>query len=374
MISGNDIIQKALDLGFDDAAITTAEPFHSQIDYLMNKPERYEWCISWGVNLIKGTNPRDVFPQAQSMLVVLDSYYREGFPPAMNGKFGRAYCNDDRVTRDGSSLKIKSLRAFLRDNGIDSKVPFDVPHRLAAARAGLGTFGRNNFLYARSAARRSSLVNPIVILLDREFEPAAPTINVDCPSYCRNACIAACPTGAISRGNHMDPRRCISFLTYYGDTITPREFREPMGMWLYGCDICQDVCPRNRPYLAQEIPVSPRMAARADSFQLEQLIHMTEEYYKKNIWPLFFYVEPSKLWRWKMNTARVMGNSLDPRYVPHLIRAFAENIDGRVTGMCAWALGRIGTGEAIDFLNNLKDSLGGHLREEIVFALGINQQ
>ena len=369
MISRDEVIAKAIELGFENAAFTTSEPFRSQVDYLQVDSERYSWCSEWGADLQKGINPSNIFPAVKSILVVLDAAYKTGFPAGMNGRFGRAYCNDDRVTKDLGSKKIKTLRTFLRDNGIDSKVPFEVPHRLAAARAGLGTFGKNSFFYAHNVLRGTSLVNPIVLLLDVKFEPDEPTVNIDCPSYCRNACIASCPTGAIKSNNRMDPRRCISFLTYYGDNITPVEFREPMGMWIYGCDICQEVCPRNRPWLAQDIPSNQRMAAHAEHFELDVLIHMTEEFYRSNIWPYMFYVQPKDIWRWKMNVARVMGNSLDPVYVKHLAKAYDENDDTRVRGMCAWALGRIGTDEAFNFLETAKDHASGTVLEEIKTAL-----
>ena len=79
-------------------------------------------------------------------------YFREAYPRHMEGHFGRCYLDDDRVTKDGLSQRIKAFRSFLRDNGIDSKVPFNLPHRVAAARAGMGTFGKN-CLYSRYKCR-----------------------------------------------------------------------------------------------------------------------------------------------------------------------------------------------------------------------------
>ena len=82
-----------------------------------------------------------------------------------------------------------------------------------------------------------------------------------------------------------------------------------------------------------------------------------------------FYMSEKDIWRWKMNVARVMGNSLDDRYVPDLIRAWEENQDERVLGMIAWALGRIGGREARKALNDIRPKSEGRVREEIAAAL-----
>jgi epoxyqueuosine reductase len=82
-----------------------------------------------------------------------------------------------------------------------------------------------------------------------------------------------------------------------------------------------------------------------------------------------FYMSDQDLWRWKMNVARAMGNSLDSRYVPELIRAFAENSDERVLGMIAWALGRLGGPEARAALEKALPQSEGVVKEEIIAAL-----
>jgi epoxyqueuosine reductase len=82
-----------------------------------------------------------------------------------------------------------------------------------------------------------------------------------------------------------------------------------------------------------------------------------------------FYMGPDDIWRWKMNTARAMGNSLDPGYVPDLIRALGENTDPRTLVMIAWALGRIGGKEAKEALHGFLTRSEGLLREEVSLAL-----
>jgi epoxyqueuosine reductase len=369
MLTKQDIIAEARRLKFADIGFTDTQPFVSQKEYLLAHQEEYGWAEAVGLGLLAGTDPKNILPQAKSIIVLLESYFEEAFPLKMERHFGRCYLDDDRVTKDRLALKIKTFRKFLRENGVDSKVPFNLPHRLSAARAGLGTFGNNCVFYARRVARGSSFVFPIAIVVDAEYPPDEPDIAIGCPQWCRNACVAACPTRALKGGGKIDPRRCISFLTYYGEGLTPLELREPMGMCVYGCDRCQNVCPRNIPWMTGEKPQNPRVLAKSANFDLSCLLHMDKPYFEKKIWPHMFYMSADDLWRWKMNAARAMGNSLNPAYVVDLIRAFKENSDERVKSMIAWALGRIGNKEAMAGLEQFSKDSKSIVKEEIEQAM-----
>ena len=363
------IISEALKLGFDDIGFTTAEPFDSQKEVLLSRQEDYNWLIKSGVNLMEGIDPKKLYPNAKSIIVVVTSYFNEDFPASLVGKFGRCYLDDDRMTQDGLTLKLKAFREFLRDNGIDSVIPANLPQRIAAARAGLGTFGKNCLLYSNKLVRGGSWILPVPYIVDHEFTPDEPTYEIGCPNWCKNVCIIACPTGALKGPRKLDPRQCISYLTYFGSGLTPKELREPMGMWVYGCDRCQNVCPRNSAWLAQELSINKRVTEKEENFRLRKLLHMDKRFYRKTIWPHMFYMPFNDLWRWKMNAARVMGNSHDPQYIPDLIQAFEENNDERVKGMIAWSLGRIGGVEAKAALERFLDGTEGIVHEEILDAL-----
>ena len=365
MITKSDIIKAATENGFEDVGFTTADPFPEHKQLLLDRRQAYQWAEAVGLELINGTDPTTIMPNAKTIIVLMEVYFSKSYPRSMEGNFGRCYLDDDRVTRDGLSRRIKAFRSFLRDNGIDSKVPFNLPHRVAAARAGMGTFGKNCLFYSNKVARGGSWTLPIAVVVDEAFEPGVPTMEVGCPDWCRNACIAACPTRALEGNSRIDPRKCISYLSYFGEGMTPVELREPMGMFVYGCDRCQNVCPQNQPWLAQELPINEKVAAKEKYFELSRLLHMDRQYFETYIWPHMFYMSSEDLWRWKMNVARVMGNSRDEKYIADLARAFEENPDERVRGMAAWAIGNIGGPRARTALSGLSDETSELVKKEI---------
>ncbi len=232
MILKNELIEKAYACGFGDIGFTTVEPFDSQKALLQERQKAYAWVSKLGLDLIAGTDPKQIFPTAKTIIVLMEVYFKEAFPLSMEKYFGRCYLDDDRMAKDRLAQRIKAFRVFLRENGIDSKVPFNLPHRLAAARAGMGNFGKNCLFYSNKLVRQGSWVLPIAVVVDHVFSPGRPTLEVGCPDWCRNACIASCPTGALIGPRKIDPARCISYLTYFGKASRPWRFGSP---WGCGC-------------------------------------------------------------------------------------------------------------------------------------------
>jgi epoxyqueuosine reductase len=121
--------------------------------------------------------------------------------------------------------------------------------------------------------------------------------------------------------------------------------------------------------MAEENSPNAKVAAKAANFDLPCLLHMDKPYFEQKIWPHMFYMSADDLWRWKMNTARAMGNSLNPVYIADLIRAFQENSDDRVKCMIVWALGRIGGSQAKAALKKFLQDSAGKVKEEITQAI-----
>ncbi len=174
MLNRDAIVAEGQKMGFEDVGFTTAEPFEEHKNMLMEMPEEYGWADTVGLDLLNGTDPKTIMPGAKTIIVLIEPYFRKAYPGSMEGNFGRCYLDDDRVTKDGLALRIKCFRGLLRDNGINSKVP--LPHRVAAARAGMGTFGKNCLFYSNNVVRGGSWTLPIAIVIDKEYTPGIPTI------------------------------------------------------------------------------------------------------------------------------------------------------------------------------------------------------
>ncbi|MDP2920169.1 MAG: HEAT repeat domain-containing protein, partial [Dehalococcoidia bacterium] len=210
---------------------------------------------------------------------------------------------------------------------------------------------------------------------DTELEPDSPTETVDCPPNC-TACIDACPTRALYGPLKLDPQRCIAYATFmtqdnYVPGITSNispEIREKMGQWIHGCDICQNVCPRNQKRLKANLPPNEYLENIAGDFDLRKILNPTDEYYAKRVKPVMYqYIREKKYLQ--RNAAIALGNTLDPAYVPDLAQAMADS-EPLVRGYAAWALGRIGGAEARQVLEaSPQKETDGSVRKEIETAL-----
>ncbi len=368
------LIEKALELDFEDVGFGTTEPMDLYIKEYESRADTYEWVLitegaDVGIDLKRGALLSKNHPWAKTLMVVILNYHRRQFPPQLIGKVGRLYQVDDRQEMKDWYVKAMEFLSFLGEEGIRYYVGDEIPARMAAARAGVANYGNNCFVYARRVMLGASWLVSIPVLLDVEIEPDEPAIELGCPSWCKNACIAACPTGALYAPKKMNPLKCIGYETTYGVGMTGREMRESMGTWVYGCDRCQEVCPRNQAWMNQSLPENPFLSQRADDFRLETLLTMTQEHYEKKVWPLLFYISLGNIAKWRMSAARALGNLGDQRHIPALAQALTENPEETVRGMCAWALGRLGGNHAKAVLESRLPREDGLVKEEIELAL-----
>ncbi|MGZ3515258.1 MAG: epoxyqueuosine reductase, partial [Thermodesulfobacteriota bacterium] len=118
MIRKNDIIEKAYECGFGDIGFTTADSFDSQKELLQARQKEYEWAYKMGLDLMAGTDPKQIFPDAKTIIVLMEVYFKEAFPSSMENYFGRCYLDDDRIIMDRLAKRIKAFRSFLKENGI----------------------------------------------------------------------------------------------------------------------------------------------------------------------------------------------------------------------------------------------------------------
>jgi epoxyqueuosine reductase len=209
-----------------------------------------------------------------------------------------------------------------------------------ARRAGLGWFGKNTMLIN---PRTGSFFFHGVLLLDLDLTPDAPFENEYC-GHCTR-CLDACPTEALVQPGVLDARRCISYLTIELRDEIPEALRAPIGGLVYGCDICQDVCPWNVKFgrsLPAPSPFSAREALGAKDGRTlaRELLGMRQEEFSAA-----FKGSPmkrAKLRGLKRNAAVVLGNVGTADDIELLERVRDEELDEMVRDHAARALDRLG--------------------------------
>src|SRR2546423_11508032 len=206
-----------------------------------------------------------------------------------------------------------------------------------ARRAGLGWFGKN-----------TNLINPKIgsfffigaLLVDLDLKVDAPFENDRCGT-CRR-CLDACPTRAFIEPNVLDATRCISYLTIENKGPIPEELRPNLGELIYGCDICQEVCPWNVSFSREirETAFRPReMFVSKEPRELaEEILSMTDETYAENF--SGSAMKRAKRRGLARNAAVVLGNIGDERDVAVLVRA-SNDFDPLVREHAEWALRKI---------------------------------
>ncbi len=208
--------------------------------------------------------------------------------------------------------------------------------RSLASRAGLGWIGRNSCLLLPGEGSFFLLAE---IFLDEWAQPLPDHISDLCGNCHR--CIDSCPTGCILPDRTIDARRCISFLTIENKGIIPLALRQSIGSLIFGCDVCQVVCPWNSRPLDKGWDCLPELKPLAgwppDDLNRELLIS-TEDYKAK-----FQSSSVSRARRkgYLRNIAVVLGNRKDPQSVPFLERSLLEEPEPLVRAHSAWALGQI---------------------------------
>ena len=376
MSLSEDIKDFALDLGYSKVGITTADSFPGYIAELNSRCDMYGWYIESAFQPITGADPKSVMPSAKSIIAVVYDASKESFPEELVGKIGRLYQARCYLTprQRINGARRQLMREFLERSGCEVASRLVVPERLAAARAGAITYGKNTFAFADGIG---SFILVTAFVVDAELEYDEPTIEVKCPPKC-TACIDACPTGALYEPMKMDPRRCIAFNTFmtqdgYPGGVTSYilpEIREKMGTWIHGCDICQEVCPRNQRRLKAKLPQNEFLAKVAPDFKITKLLNLTDEFYTKRVQPLMYnYIREKKYFQ--RNAAIALGNMGDPAFIPDLAQAMQDS-EEMVRGYAAWALGKIGGTQARQILEaSLERETAEPVRTEIEAALAV---
>jgi epoxyqueuosine reductase len=208
--------------------------------------------------------------------------------------------------------------------------------RDAAFVAGIGWFGKNAMIMNRQHGS-ALLLGELVV--DLELSPCATLPTEHCGSC--TACLEACPTNAFVAPGLLDARQCISYLTMELRESIPRELRSAMGDHLFGCDVCQQVCPWNK-HAASETTQEFAFLGRPEILDLSplDLLEMDGVGFRDRL--VLSPLQRAKRAGMARNAAVVLGNTGDRRWVPHLAGRLRREADAMVRQHVAWAMGAIG--------------------------------
>ena len=334
------IKDKARQLGFFLAGVTTPEPplhystfehwlaqgRHGTMDYLATDRSRS-----------RRADPQEILPECKSILVLATPYQplspsRKGVSEGQGELASYARGAD---YHDILPSRMKELVQFIEEQAghpVRSRWYTDtgpILERDLAQRAGLGWIGKNTCLIH---PKQGSYFLLSEIFLDLELEPDAPFVTDHCGT-CR-LCIEACPTDCILPDRTLDARRCISYLTIELKDDIPVELREKMDNWIFGCDICQMVCPWNR--FAPE--GDPAFAEKGPLPSLTDELTLTPQTFNQRFKRT--PIQRPKRRGYLRNVAVALGNTGDMHALPVLQNALNDD-EPMVREHAQWAIEQI---------------------------------
>jgi epoxyqueuosine reductase len=362
------LVDIARELGFVRAAIVPIEP-----------PRRHELYTSWLARGHAGemaylatpehvgqrADLRSLLDTAKSLVVVALAYDKRDPIPASRlvGRIARYARGEDYhlVMRDKLVLLAERLATHL-GTPVAARPCVDsapVMEREWAERGGLGFIAKNTMLIAPGAGSYIVLGE---LLVDAELAPTAPVEPTKPRCGTCRACLDACPTQAFVEAYVLDARRCISYLTIENHASIPRELRESVGTWVFGCDVCQEVCPFNA---GEGEGHDPLLAPRSGEHALPDLVALAQ----KGANQLRQFVKRTAMRRVPRdvllrNVAVALGNTGDAAAIAPLVALLREK-SPLVREHAVWALGQL---RAFDVLR-MHDEDNAIVREELAMSL-----
>ena len=337
------IQQRANELGFELVGITPAVQSETIARYRQWIESGYAGKMDYlKRHLPLKTDVRQLLTEAKSVVSLAMNYYTLDPPKAFandpaRGQISRYAWGDDY--HDVIRQRLSALVDFIKQTAeteLRTRVCVDtapIIEREYAQKAGIGWIGKNtNLIHWRSG----SWYFLAEVLINIDLEANTPSLRGSCGTCTR--CIEACPTDAIIEPNLLDSRLCISYLTIELKESIPKALRPKIGNLIFGCDICQEVCPWNSKAVPTDEPAfQPRDGNLAP--QLLSLIGMTQQEFSRR-----FKGSPIKRTKRRgflRNVLVAIGNWGQPRAIPALKKALTDD-EPLVRSHAAWALGKIG--------------------------------
>lgn len=338
----------AYSLGINKLGFTDAKPLENHLSKLLQRQGKsYAYSINEG-DPEKRINPTQCFPDARSVIcaaVAYDGldYNLQTDRSQQSGARGRlSFISRGRDYHNVMYERLEKLKLYITEKLPWAKISImvdkeEILEKAFAVEAGLGWFGKNTLLVTPewgSFVYLGELVTNIPFNADSPLKGACGTCE---------RCLEACPTGALDRDKNLNPDRCLAGVSQFKGLISS-ELRGMMGNTIYGCDICQIVCPHNK--RADINQNSYKEWQEKDHGQadehfplLKEILTMSNAEFKKK------FGHTSGAWRgrtvFQRNAAIAAGNSADEQSVPALINILENDTRPVMRAIAAWALGKI---------------------------------
>ncbi len=347
MITRERISEWAEEQGFDAVGVATA-------DEALHRPAFDRWLaaghhgdMAWlARDPSRRADPRQVVDGARSVIMFSLSYFTEEPDPVYwndpaRGRMARYAWGPDY--HEVMLPRLMRIKERIEADGHGARAYVDTGpllERTWAAQAGLGFIGRNALLI-RPTAGSFSFLGGIICSLDLAPDPPATEGGArlgkgNCGACTR--CLTACPTGAFAAPYVVDSRRCISYLTIELKRSIPVELRPQMGNWIYGCDVCQEVCPWVRRFSQ---PGRTRFVAfDPDRFcpSLTELMQLDDDGFRARYRDT--PIRRTKRRGLLRNAAVALGNGGDREALP-VLRAALSDPEPLIQTHAAWAIEQI---------------------------------
>lgn len=339
---------EALRLGFNHfgvAPVTPVAHYQAYLDWVESDYQGEMAYLSRPDAVAKRGDPGLIEPEVRRVLSLALPYRRPADDPApQETGFGRisAYARTGDY-HDVIWKKLDQLETFIRqaaNHPVTVRSYVDtgpVLERSFASMAGLGTTGKNGCLIVQGAGSYFFLAEVLTSLALPVDEPYTRDLCGSC-----TRCIDACPTGCILPDHTIDANRCISYLTIEKRGRIPDDLKTPIGEWLFGCDVCQMVCPHNAWTPEQSYPLGEPQ--QPQWLPLEELFELDEKAFKDQ----FAGSALSRAGRSGLlrNAAVALGNQHAESALPALRRALAQETDDAILEACRWAIEAIESSSA----------------------------
>lgn len=329
----------ALNMGYERCGIIKISDMSGYEEKLNQRIQRIPEVEPYYKGFYRFAHLQDIYPWAKSIVICARQYGKYHVPEHLNGVIAKYYLFDSRTDECSKDLQDSfKFETYMQEMGIrtDTERKFGITAlRWAALKAGLGLVRKNNFFYTESG----SWVHLEAWLIDKELESIEkPTIKA-CPKHC-NLCINACPTSSLSEPFTMNRSSCISCLTTFeGRDLPHEEFNTQMGSWIYGCDVCQDVCPFNKDRFNGKEDF-PHLNELSEHISLEKILKMDYAFLEGDMQRKFWYIKKSDVWKWKTNAINAMINDYKQEY-KELIYDVCNDDNVKVREMAEWAIKKL---------------------------------